>query len=92
MGRFPPAAPCTADRPDQGLRTVADESGGNYFELRGTDDLGKTFARVADELHRQYLLAFLATNLDGSVHHLDVRVNMPGVVVRTKKSYIASGR
>ena len=58
--RFRPPPPCTADRPDQGLRVVADESGGNYFELRGTDNLGQTFSRVADELHRQYLLAFLA--------------------------------
>ena len=72
------------------MRDLADESGGNYFELRGTDNLGQTFARVADELHRQYLLAFSATQLDGSVHRLEVRVNRPGVTVRARKTYIAS--
>ena len=45
----------TSIRPDPGLATVADETGGGYFELTRGDNLGTTFARVAEELHRQYV-------------------------------------
>ena len=34
-------------KPDGGLRKLADETGGGYFELKKTDDLGPTFSRVA---------------------------------------------
>src|SRR5690606_22661057 len=37
-------------RPDRGLRRLADEPGGGYFELKKTDELGSTFTRVAQEL------------------------------------------
>src|SRR5262245_48448876 len=37
-------------RPDRGLRKLADETGGGYFELKKTDQLAPTFTRVAQEL------------------------------------------
>ena len=43
-------------QPDRGLRKISDETGGGYFELKRTDDLGPTFTRVAQELHSQYVL------------------------------------
>ncbi len=45
-------------RPDRGLRKLADETGGGYFELKKTDELGPTFTRVAQELHSLYTLGF----------------------------------
>ena len=51
--------------PDPGLARLAEESGGGYFELRPRDDMTATFARVADELHRQYLLGFATPARDG---------------------------
>lgn len=80
----------TTTRPDRKLRTLADETGGGYFELRRTADLGSTFTRVADELHRQYVMAFTATNLDGKLHKIEVRVKRPGMTVRARRSYVAS--
>jgi VWFA-related protein len=77
-------------RPDKGLRKLADETGGGYFELKGTTELGSTFTRVADELHRQYVLAFSPTNLDGKVHRIDVRIKVPGMTSRARKSYLAN--
>jgi Ca-activated chloride channel homolog len=77
-------------RPDKGLRKLAEETGGGYFELKGTAELGATFTRVADELHRQYVLAFSPTNLDGKVHRLDVRIKVPGMTARARKSYLAN--
>ena len=75
-------------RPDRGLRKLSDETGGGYFELKRTDELGSTFTRVAQELHSQYSLAFTPAT-DGRVHKLDVTVNKPGMNVRARKSYQA---
>ena len=75
-------------QPDKGLRKIADETGGGYFELKRTDDLGPTFSRVAQELHSQYVLGF-APATDGKLHKLEVRVKKPGMTARARKSYLA---
>lgn len=75
--------------PDRGLKRLAEETGGGYFELEETDDLGSTFTRVAQELHSQYVLGFSPASLDGKVHRLDVRIKRPGVEARARKTYLA---
>ncbi len=75
-------------RPDGALRKMADETGGGYFELRDTDDLGPTFTRVAQELHSQYLLGF-EPRTDGKVHKIEVRLTRPGLTARGRRSYQA---
>jgi VWFA-related protein len=77
-------------KPDEGLAKLAAESGGGYFELTSTADLNSTFARVADELHRQYALGFEPAKLDGKVHKLEVRLKKAGMTARTRRSYVAS--
>ena len=77
-------------RPDRNLRQLPEATGGGYFELTRAADLNSTFTRVADELHRQYVLGFSADALDGTLHTLDVRVKVPGMTVRARKSYLAS--
>jgi Ca-activated chloride channel family protein len=77
-------------RPDRGLRRVAEETGGGYFELTKKDELGPTFTRVAQELHSQYVLGFSPESLDGKVHKLDVKVKRPGLTARGRKSYVAA--
>jgi VWFA-related protein len=84
------STPCTEAKPDPDLKELAADGGGGYFELRGTDNLGSTFARVADELHHQYLLAFTATNLDGKTHTIEVRVRQSDLMVRARKGYVAT--
>ena len=76
-------------KPDGGLREVADESGGGYFELTKTSELASTFTRVAQELHSQYVLGFTPASLDGRVHKLSVRVKKPGMNTRARRSYLA---
>lgn len=76
-------------RPDSGLKRVAEETGGGYFELDDTSDLAPTFTRVAQELHSQYVLGFTPTVLDGKVHRIAVKAK-PGMTVRARRSYIAS--
>jgi Ca-activated chloride channel homolog len=77
-------------KPDSGLRKVADETGGGYFELSKTADLAPTFTRVAQELHSQYVLGFAPTVLDGKVHKLAVRVKQTGATARARRSYLAA--
>jgi hypothetical protein len=76
--------------PDPNLRELAEVGGGGYFELETTDDLKETFARVADELHQQYLLAFTAERLDNTLHTIEVRVREPDTHVRARRSYFAA--
>jgi len=82
--------PCDGGKPDPNLKDLAADGGGGYYELKSADDLGATFARIADELHHQYLLAFTATKLDGKTHDLEVRVKRAGLTIRSRRSYIAS--
>ena len=77
-------------KPDGALRKFAEETGGGYFELKKTTELASTFTRVAQELHSQYALAFVAPRLDNKVHKLTVRLKQPGMTARARKSYMAS--
>ena len=77
-------------KPDRGLRKLADETGGGYFELTKTSDLAPTFTRVAQELHSQYVLGFTPTQLDNRVHKLTVRVKQSGMTARARRSYLAA--
>ena len=77
-------------RPDRGLRRLAEETGGGFFELKKTDDLGPTFSRVAQELHSQYTLGFTPAMLDGREHKLVVRMKTPGLTARARRTYVAS--
>jgi len=77
-------------KPDGSLRRIAAETGGGYFELQKTDDLGPTFSRVAQELHSQYTLGFTPATLDGKEHKLEVRMKQAGHTARARKSYLAT--
>lgn len=76
-------------RPDGGLKKIAEETGGGYFELKKSADLASTFTRVAQELHSQYVLGFSPTQLDGKVHKLLLRMKQPGMAARARRSYLA---
>ena len=76
-------------RPDRSLRRLAEETGGGYFLLEETDELGPTFTRVSQELHSQYVLGFAPSVRDGKQHSLEVRVTGRGREARDRRSYIA---
>jgi VWFA-related protein len=81
--------PATFTPPSPVLQQLADETGGGYFTLQGEADMTATFTRVADELHRQYWLAFAPQVRDGKVHSLQVRVRNKDLTVRARPSYQA---
>jgi VWFA-related protein len=76
-------------RPDPGLATIAEDTGGGYFELNRAENLASTFSRVADELHHQYALGFDPPKLDDKMHKLEVKVTTNGMKVRARKEYLA---
>lgn len=83
VGREPRIIP-----PDEGLRELAEDSGGGYFEVTRETDLNALFTRVADELHRQYVMGF-EPQADGKVHTIKVTVRKPGLTVRARQTYQA---
>jgi Ca-activated chloride channel homolog len=76
--------------PDRGLKKLAEETGGGFFELKKTDDLGPTFTRVVQELHSLYTIGFNPAALDGKEHKLEVRMKQAGMTARARRSYIAT--
>jgi len=89
--RYFDGARMVRSKPDSGLRKIADETGGGYFELTKTDELAPTFTKVAQELHSQYVIGFSPTLLDNKVHKLAVKMKQPGLVPRARRSYVATG-
>ena len=89
MGRLDLREAMLEDLPDPGLAKVAEESGGGYVEIRLGQDLDSAFARVADELHGQYLLGYSPPKRDGKIHKIDVRASAPGLKPRARRSYVA---
>jgi len=71
------------------LQELASQTGGGFFEMNGLDRLGQVFARVAEELHRQYWIGIKATTLDDTMHKLEVSVSRRDLTVRARKSYFA---
>jgi Ca-activated chloride channel family protein len=76
---------------DPRMAALAEESGGGHFQIAPDADLTQTFARVADELHHQYVLGFTPASLDGKTHQLSVRVTKPGLTAKGRKTYVAKG-
>ena len=85
-------AALTRDLPDPGLARVAEETGGGYAEIRYGENLAEAFARVADELHSQYLLGYAPPKADGKVHKIEVKTTRSGAKPRARKTYVAPGK
>jgi Ca-activated chloride channel family protein len=77
-------------KPDRGLKKIAEETGGGYFVLEKTSELGATFTRVAQELHSQYVLGFTPATLDNKIHKLTTKVKRQGMTARARRSYVAT--
>lgn len=90
MIRTGPGGSLQPTSPDRFLRKLSEHTGGGFVTLTRAADLNSTFTKVADELHRQYLLAISPTTLDGKTHELTVRVKVPGMTARARRSYIAA--
>jgi Ca-activated chloride channel family protein len=78
-----------ARAPDSTLREIAEDSGGRYVYAEDGRDLSRIFTAMLEELHQQYLLAFVPTDLNGRLHSLVVTTRRPDIRVRARKHYWA---
>jgi VWFA-related protein len=90
MGRSPqgPGGE-SGDEGARALKELAEQTGGGHFEMKALYDLNATFARVGEELHRQYRLGFVPQTLDDEMHKLEVSVQRPHMTVQARKNYFA---
>ena len=84
-----PQGQMVESRPDGDLKKLTEHTGGGHFIVSRATELNTTFSRVADELHRQYLMGFSPATLDGKLHRIDVRVKVPGMTARARRTYQA---
>jgi len=85
---YTPSGPYPQLRPGKDyLEKLAEYSGGLTFD--GNEDLRYAFSEVAKELASQYSIGYYSTNQkrDGKFRKVEVRLNKPGLVARTKKGY-----
>jgi Ca-activated chloride channel homolog len=73
------------------LRELTDDSGGRTEVIRTASDLDPATASIADELSKQYYLAYPSPQLkDGRWHSIEVRAGNPSYRVRARRGYIAT--
>ena len=79
----------TLNSNDEALNQLARETGG--ILVRNTNDLGKGFQSIENDLRSYYALSYSPTNTttDGSFRSIEVRVARKDVDVRTRTGYYA---
>ncbi len=90
--RYPPRGGPNDDRVNaEALREITDDSGGRTEIIREGSDLGPATASIADELSRQYSLAYEPTaKKDGQWHTIRVEVRNRDYRVRARRGYVAT--
>ncbi len=81
-----------SDRVNAGaLREITDDSGGRTEIVRSARDLDPATAHIADELGKQYYLAYQGSGThDGRWHTIRVEVSDPRLRVRARRGYVAN--
>jgi Ca-activated chloride channel family protein len=77
------------------LSEMAALTGGLAFFPSVMKELDAMYGRIADEMHAQYTLGYLSTNLahDGKWRNVAIKVTRPGftrLVIRTRQGYFAA--
>ncbi len=73
------------------LEELAEVTGGRAFFVDEASELTEAYARIAEELRRQYFLSYSSPNtvFDGRWIEIEVRVTGTGRKVRTREGYFA---
>jgi VWFA-related protein len=71
------------------LRTLSEETGG--FAVVGRNDLVNAYDRIVADNSSYYVLAYYppSDKRDGKFHKIDVKVNRPGLVTRSRRGYMS---
>ena len=72
------------------LQSLSDKTAGRFYSATGLNYLKQIFSRIAAELRQQYSLGYYPSNKSSAKRKRDlkVRVNLPGVALRYRRSYI----
>lgn len=73
------------------LKNFANKTGGTFISTPGGAELRDGFAKIVEELGVQYTLTYspLNTKKDGKWRAIELRIERPGLVIRTRKGYNA---
>ncbi len=73
------------------LKNFAERSGGRFVETPGGVEMREAFESIVSELGTLYTIGFEPLNekKDGKWRALELRVNRPGLTIRTRKGYTA---
>jgi Ca-activated chloride channel family protein len=76
------------------LKSFAEKTGGRFIATPGGQAMRDAFASIADELGKQYTIAYRPLNQkrDGKWRTLEVKLNRDDLEVRTRKGYRAPKR
>ncbi len=79
------------DRSEQNLAQVASATGGRLYKPHSFNDLGSTYAEVAEELRHQYGLYYTPLNKahDGTFRRVRVETTTPSYKATTRIGYFA---
>jgi Ca-activated chloride channel family protein len=71
------------------LRQLSQETGGRVFFPTTIAELPKIYEQISEELASQYSMAYSSKNplRNGAWRRIDVRVNKPGLVARSRRGY-----
>jgi Ca-activated chloride channel family protein len=77
-------------RQSESLRELVELSGGRIIPARSTDEIEPVFIEILRELREQYALGYYPSvqRNDGSWRRITVRIDRPGVKVRTHEGYL----
>ena len=78
------------DTAEDGAEILAANTGG--FVVRGSNDFGRAFARIAADTSTYYVLGYAPEmqKLDGRMRKIEVRAKADGLQVRARKAYLAT--
>jgi len=75
------------------LERMAMLTGGRIYEANSPENLSRAFSRIASELREFYSLGFYPNDAEeGRIRELKVKVDRPGVAVRSRDSYVVRKR
>ena len=72
------------------MKMLAAETGGIAYFIRDIKDLAATYRQLEKDLRSQYLLAYETQSMtkDRAYRKVEVKVNRPGMKVRTIRGFI----
>jgi Ca-activated chloride channel family protein len=89
-GHCPGTLRVAPDPPGVALNAMSEETGGGHFRLADADSAADLMKSVADEIRQQYVLGFSPRVLDDRLHTIRIQVRPPNLVVRARRSYLAT--